>query len=139
MIFQAWVTRHCGGRPSEAVRRLEATAGGSVDVNRVYRAMRKPTRFPIKFAQLVVAASDGACTLCELMDLDTIAAHFEYTDPALRRVGLRMRIMRLERRRRAINSQLERSQAAAEAVDADLADCRAQLAELGESPLTAAS
>lgn len=144
MIFQQWVMQRCGGRPSEAIRRIEAANDGQpIGASRVYRAMRKPQRFPVRFAQLVVTATDGECTLVELMDLDVIAASFEYDSPDLRRRGMEYQVLKLDRRRATACRQLERMQAVIAELDAELTEYRAKLAELGTHdadapPLTAA-
>lgn len=143
MIFQAWVMKHCRGRPSEAVRRIEAANGGhAIDTGRVYRAMRRPTRLPVKFAQLVVTASGGVCSLEDLMDLDTVAAHFEHSNPDLQRRGVEFAIMKLERRRQTRVRHRDRLDVAIGELDAEIDAHRAQLAELAAehdpTPLTAA-
>lgn len=102
MIFQRWVLTHCDGKTSEAIRRIEAVSGGPVDTSRVYRAMRKPLIFTGKLARDVVAASDGACTLAELIDVDLIREQFAYTNPDLHKRGLDFVIAKAERKAQAL-------------------------------------
>jgi len=128
MIFQAWVMQRCEGRPTEAVRRIEAANGGApVDRTRVYRALRKPTAFPARFAQLVVTASGGACTLFELIDVETVRERFEYTDPDLRRRAVEYQILRVERRRDAYVRDRSRIDAMIAALEVELDAARARL------------
>lgn len=128
MIFQAWVMQRCGGRPTEAVRRIEAANGGNpIDRTRIYRALRKPTVLPARFAQLVVTASAGACTLFELIDLETVRERFEYTDPDLRRRALEYQILRIERRRDSCLRDRDRIAAMLAALEVELDAYRARL------------
>jgi hypothetical protein len=123
--------QRCSGRPTEAVRRIEAANGGKpVDRTRVYRALRKPTTFPARFAQLVVTASAGACTLFELIDLETVRERFEYTEPDLRRRALEYQILRAQKRRETHERDLVRVQAFIDSIDVELDGYRAQLDQL---------
>lgn len=134
MIFQAWVMSRCNGKPSEAVRRLEAANGGKpIDRTRVYRALRKPCSFPVRFAQLVINASVGACTLFELVDLETIREHFEYTDPDLKRRALEYQVIRATRKRDTLMRQRDRLDVQLTAANADLVTYQAQIDALDDA------
>lgn len=138
MIFQAWVMSHCAGRPSEAIRRIVAANGGrDITRHRVYRAMRVPTAFPLRFAQLVIAASGGACTLTELVDLETIRDRFVYTDPEARLRSLEYQILSAEKRRTARVTERDRLDAEIIALDGDLDALRAKLAAFAAASLPA--
>jgi hypothetical protein len=138
MIFQQWVMEQCSGRPSEAIRRLTAANGGrEITRHRVYRALRAPVAFPLRFAQLVIAASGGACTLTELIDLETIRERFEYTNPEARLRSLEYQIVCAEKRREARRADAARAADDIAAAEAELAELRAKLAAFAHATLPA--
>jgi hypothetical protein len=129
MIFQRWVMSCCGGKPSEAIRRIEAAAGGApCDTSRVYRAMRVPLAFTGKLARDVVLASENLCTLAELIDVDLIREHFEYTNPDLRRRGLEYAIAKATKRAEVAHTRVKRAEAVHQA---QLAEVHRLTHELG--------
>lgn len=131
MIFQAWVMSRCDGKPTEAFRRIEAY--GPIDRSRVYRALRKPVAFPVRLARLIVEASDGACTMAELIDAELIAKSFVWTNPDLKRRGLEYALIRAAKRRESRIAARARVDADIAAIDIEIAALEAQIAAIADA------
>src|SRR5262245_51288068 len=121
MILQQWIMSCCDGKPSIAVRRIEAVHDAPIfSPSTIYRALRTPTTMPGKLAGAIVEASNGECTLPELVDIELIRASFEYSNPDLKQRGLEFALAQAERRLRTLETRLAHAQSF---VDKQTAEC----------------
>lgn len=108
MIFQQWVNAACDGKPATAARKIEASSGGAVAYGAVYRYYRNPRAMPVPLARAVVQASDGACSMEELIDADLIAEHFLFADVSHERERLNLKAQRWQRELQGLEARAKR-------------------------------
>lgn len=129
MILQQWIMSCCDGKPTEALRRIEAVSDEPVSQSTIYRAMRAPLALPGKLARVVVKASDEQCSLAELVDVELIRAAFVYTNPDLRKRGMEIAVVQAQAKAAAWQAKLERVQQAHEKQLNEVARLQRELAE----------
>lgn len=139
MIFQQFVRECCAGKPAEAGRLVENVTGVALGYQRLHRWYRYPQPMPVAAARLVVKASEGKCTLDELLDPELIAQAFKFepSDAALERRFLQGRLAARERELR----QLEQAQRLGRTlgdVQREVRQLRARLERLSEVSLPTA-
>lgn len=102
MIFQQYVRQCCGSSAAEAHRRL-AAHGTALSYQQVFRYLNRPRPMPIAVARVVVEATEGQCSLDELIDANLILASFDFEASdsvearAIERKALTARIEQRER------------------------------------------
>ena len=131
--FQQWVMSACDGKPSIALAKIEAT-GIAVTRSTIYYAMRHPVPFRPKLARAIITASEGACTLVELVDADVIRSAFDYADPDIKRAALRLAIARAEAMLVRVQRHYNQAHAAVTRAQAELDGLRAELATAATAP-----
>ena len=134
MIFQQWVMSCCDGRPSRAIKLIEAVAGQPVSKPLIHRAMRQPATFDQKLAWYVHLASERQCSVEELTELSLVRSAFEYTHPDLRARAIELAIATESRRLVATQNVQQRALAEAERLAALLNNLRAELKDLIPKP-----
>lgn len=126
MTFQQWVMSACDGKPSVALAKIEAT-GIAVTRSTIYYAMRHPVPFRPKLAAAIITASEGACTLVELVDVDVIRSAFDYADPDIKRHALRLAVARAEAMLRRVHRHYTSAHASVVRARAELDRLNAEL------------
>lgn len=120
MIFQQWIMSCCDGKPSEAIRRIEAVSSEPISASTIYRALRTPQPLAGKLARAVVKASEELCTLAELVDIEVIRAHFVYSNPDLQRRGMEFQILQAQSKLKPLETKLHHARLAVQKQEAEI-------------------
>lgn len=124
----------CGGKPSHAIKLIEAAAGQPVAKAVIHRAMRQPATFDQRLAWYIHLASERQCSIEELTELSLVRSAFEWSNPDLRARALELSIGAESRRLVATQNVRTRADAEIERLTARLADLHAELRDLIPKP-----
>lgn len=135
MIFQEFVREVCGGKPGEAARVIEDATGQPIGYARAHRWFRTPSPISLPFARVIVAGTNGRCTLEELIDPEVIAGRFvfEAEDAAGERRFVESRLAARERELRQLLAA-RRLGRTIEVVEREVKQLKQRLSKLSAEP-----
>lgn len=130
MIYQRWVLTRCNGSPAEAITRIENATALPVDHTVLHQALKKPIALPVRLAQLVCVASEGECTLVELLDVDLIRKQYMYERPLMRVRAIEFQLAKCAKDLERYRGEIARLEALIAQVDAEVAELHSERLEL---------